>query len=194
MALTHLSPRTLDEYACTARRFEADMGKPIIQATGDDARAWLHVLRERGISIATCRKHLSALNHLTGLSVRPQGLPTPVKAPQPGLTIAEAARMLELMKPQDRILFSEILMCGSLEGVALTPRDLNRRLKAYARKAQIGWPVTLRFWLEAAHALGGQVKRRIPAVFDTLGSAATGRDPRLHGIGRRTKQAVTAGD
>jgi hypothetical protein len=202
MAVATLSPTTQATYEAARRSFEKIAGKPIGTATRADCEAWLYALRATGVSVQTCRTYLTGFNWWTGLGVSASGLPSPKRQARVVLSIEQLKAMLRLMSDDDREMFIELL--SGLNDQPFTPRDLTRRLQRYALKAGVNASqVSLRVWQRTGAGLSqaeiGSLRKteRIPPPtvawatlsFGTQASAAdgTGRDPRLHGIGRRSR-------
>lgn len=102
LALRRLRPQTRDKYRRCVSAMSAFHARPLDDLTGDDVRAWmLHVL-DRGVAPSTYMAHVAALRFLFTVTLtRPdavQGIPRPrpIAAPRPRvLARSEIRRLLD---------------------------------------------------------------------------------------------------
>lgn len=181
--MNDLSPNTLNAYSTACRSFERIVGKPVSEATARDVESWLFALRADGISAATCRTYLSAINREAGLHVTPSGLPRVQRDAPLALSLAQVQAMMRVMGDENRGIFM------NMEHLSISEQAANRRLKVIAKLAGIAGNMTLKVWRRAIDEfqveLGGMKSTgQISwAPFVVPGK----RDGRLHGIGRRTR-------
>lgn len=205
-----LSPNTLRSYTLAARDFELVTGIPVQNADEVSLAAFRASMEGRKLSTGTIRLRLSAVSVLSGVKVE---LPQRQKAEGKRMTLSAeqvGSVMAVVTDPNDRMALMQLLTLGTkartmevnaetfgahfagCNSTMLSAQQASRMIKRYARKAGLDESqVSLRIWCQSGRrlldSLGAIEFLRMVGAPET--SQGVNWKP-LHGIGRRSKQAI----